>query len=895
MRIALVALVAACSAPAARRQVLTAQPPAPAPVAVEAPKPPPTDVPALRLPRVFTPTGYEARLVIDPAKPTFSGSIKIAGTVAQATEVVWLHGRHLMITNAHGLTVTPRGEDLLEVRGAFQPGPATIELDYTGEIDDTNTAGVFEETVGKARYVYSQFEAIYARRAFPCLDEPDSKVPWQLTIVAPKGNIAVSNTPAESERDVDGAHEWRFARTKPLPSYLVAFGVGPFEIVDAGKTKSGVPVHIIALQGRSADAAWAAHATPRVLDLLEEWFGIPYPYEKADMLTIPTTVGFGAMENPGLVTYSENYLLIDPAHPSWERRLHYVVGAAHELAHQWFGDYVTSAWWDDIWLNEGFANWMEGKITARFEPSWHYELAAFGMRESALGADSIVTARQVRQPIESVDDILTAFDGITYDKGASVLAMFEAYVGPDTFQKGVREYLKAKAYGTATSADFVAAVSAAAGKDLGPAFSTFLDQPGEPEITATIDCKGGAKVNLSQQRFVPPGSPQPPAGKPWIVPVCVAYEKAGKRAEACTLLDAPQGSIALPSCPRWVMPNVDARGYYVAKLTAAQATALRDEAWPLLSWTERSLVDATVINAASRGSLPLVLALSFVPKMLAGGDRFTIGAALGFPLSLERWVADDQRPKYEAFIRTTFGPGAAKLGFDAKPADDLDAEETRVGLVSAAAWQGRDPDLVKRAIELAAHWRDLPAAIRGLVLEIAVDASAEIGAQVEGEVAQEKDRRKRQEMIGALSAIRDPKRYEAALALMLDPKVDFRETMWMLYGGQTEATRAVAQAFYRAHEAEIIKRMPKDETAGEVAGMAWIFTATCDAARRDDIAEYVTKHFAGMPGGERTVKQAIEGMDQCIASRKLVEPAVRGWLGGYKIPKPPKPDAARNK
>jgi alanyl aminopeptidase len=565
--------------------------------------------------------------------------------------------------------------------------------------------------------------------------------------------------------------------------------------------------------------------------------------------------------------------------------MHYVVGASHELAHQWFGDYVTTAWWDDIWLNEGFASWMEGKITAKFEPAWHYELEALHVRDSALTADSIVTARQVRQPIESVDDILTAFDGITYDKGASVLNMFEAYVGPETFQKGVREYLKAKAYGNATSADFIAAMSAAAGKDLGPAFSSFLDQPGVPEITATIDCKGGAKVDLSQQRFVPAGSPAAATSKPWGVPVCVAYDKAGKRAEACTLLDAPTGSIALASCPRWVMPNVDARGYYVAKLTAAQVTALRDEAWPLLSWTERRLVAETVSTAASRGALPLVLDLSFVPKMLAGGDRFTIADAL-LPLGFDRWVTDDQRPKFEAWVRTTYGPAATKLGFDPKATDDLDAEVTRQSLVSAAAWQGRDPDLVKRAVELAGHWRDLPAGIRGTVLEIAVDASPEIGAQVQREIAQEKDQDKRREMIAALAAVRDPKRYESALALMIDPKVDFRETMRMLWGGKTDATRATAQAFYRAHEAALLKRMPMDETAGAVSEIAEIFTATCDPARRDDIADYVTKHFGSMPAGERIVKQAIEGMDQCIASRTHVEPAVRAWLGGYKIPRP---------
>jgi hypothetical protein len=243
-------------------------------------------------------------------------------------------------------------------------------------------------------------------------------------------------------------------------------------------------------------------------------------------------------------------------------------------------------------------------------------------------------------------------------------------------------------------------------------------------------------------------------------------------------------------------------------------------------------------------------------------------------------------------VRTTYGPAATKLGLDPKPTDDLDAEETRDALVSAAAWSGRDPDLVKRAVELAGHWRDLPAAIRGTVLEIAVDASPEVGARVQGEIAQEKDRAKRREMLGALAHMRDPKRYEAALALMLDPKIDFRETMWMLFGGDTDATRAVAQAFYRAHEAVLLKRMPTDETAGAVARIADIFTATCDPARRDDLAEYVTKHFGSLPGGERIVKQSIEGMDQCIASRKLVEPAVRAWLGGYKIPKP---KAARKK
>lgn len=870
--------------------------PAPQPVAVAtlpapAPKPAPppaSDQPTLRLPRIFKPTGYTATLAIDPSSTTFAGAISITGEVSAKTDVIWLHGRHLTITNAGSTTVTPRGDDLLEVRGDFEPGPLTLAFNYTGEIDELNTTGMFRQTVDKHSYVYSQFEAIYARRVFPCLDEPDAKVPWQLTIEVPKGDIAVSNTNVEKVSDLPGGgHRYEFARTKPLPSYLIAFGVGPFDVVDAGKTKSGVPVRIISLAGHTADAAWAAKTTPKIIDLLEEWFGIPYPYEKEDMLAIPMTVGFGAMENPGLVTFAQDLILVDTLHPSWNSRHWWVVVASHELAHQWFGDYVTTAWWDDIWLNEGFANWMENKISARFDPAWHDELAELRTRNQALGADSVVTARQIRQPITKVDDILNAFDGITYDKGASVLNMFESYVGKDVFQKAIREYLKAHAYGNATSNDLVATISSVAGKDLKPAFSTFLDQAGEPEITATLDCTGAPKLALSQRRYVPPGSPEPPATKPWIVPMCIAYERGGKRAEQCTLFEGSEAAVALETktCPRWVMANVNARGYYRLALTAAQVTSLRDEAWPNLKWTERMVVAATADIEANHGKLPLPLALSFVPKLLAGGDRFTIGSAVGFPLGLDHIVDDNQRAKYEAWVRMMFGPGAAKVGIMPKDSDDLDAESTRAELVNAAAWHGRDPELVKQAVELAAKWRDLPGGIRGTVLAIAVDASPDVNAQVLAEVTKETDRRKRDEMLNALGGVRDPKRYEQALALLLDKDLDFRESMWMLFGGSIDATREVAQRFYRAHEKELLARMPQDETTSGVAELSYVFTASCDAARRDEIAEFVTSHFGSMPGGERTVKQAIESMDQCIASRKLLEPEIRAWLAGFKPPK----------
>jgi len=865
-------------------------------------------MPTLRLPKTFAPSGYTATLAIDPARVGFDGVIAITGEVKERTPVIWLHGKDLTIKKASSpqgaVTITPRGDDLLEVRGAFEPGALQLDIEYAGKLDTLNTAGAFKQTVNGAPYVYTQFEALYARRVFPCVDEPDSKVPWQLTLDVPKRVVAVSNTPVVRESDVASGHRYEFAKTKPLPSYLVAFGIGPFDIVDAGKTKGGVPVRIITMKGRGGEATYAAKHTARVLELLEDYFGMPYPYEKLDLLTIPIVLGFSAMENAGLVTFSEQIVLFDPKQPSWRQRQGFIGTAAHELAHQWFGDYVTMAWWDDIWLNEGFATWLGRKIVARFEPAWRGELAELDTRMGALDADSVVTARKIRQPIEKLDDVYNAFDGITYVKGAAVLNTFEQYVGADVFQKGIREYLKQRAFGNATSENFVAAISAAAGKDLAPAFATYLDQPGAPELETKLACdKIGAKLEVTQQRFVPPGSPEPAAQPLWITPVCVAYERDGKRADTCTLVTKETDTIALDTkkCPRWVMPTAHGRGYYRVRYNAQQATKLRDEAWPLLTWTERRAVFFDVVSATRyrpRGirkplpktpsaKLPLTLMLSLVPKLLAGGDRFTVGDALIVPFGMDRFVSGEQRAKYESWMRSTFGPGAAKLGFTPQDGDDVDAESNRTDLMRAAAWYGRDPDLVKQAVELAANWRDLPNATRGTVLAIAVDASPDLHAKILRDVKTEPDRLHRDEMYGALAGVRDPKRVEAALDLLLDPKVDIRESQWMVLGASSEATRKVMERYVRVNKDKLLARLPNDAVTGMVGLVATLFAGSCDESVRDETKAYTLANFAKLVGGERVINQSFEAMDQCIASRKVLEPELRAFLSGVKIPKPP--------
>jgi hypothetical protein len=333
------------------------------------------------------------------------------------------------------------------------------------------------------------------------------------------------------------------------------------------------------------------------------------------------------------------------------------------------------------------------------------------------------------------------------------------------------------------------------------------------------------------------------------------------------------------------MPNAGGRGYYRDAYTTRELVALRDEAWPLLSSVERRAIHFDVRAGVAAGRVPLALALSFVPRLLLADDRYSVAAALATPLGLDAWVPDAQRAKYEYWLRTAFGPAAAAAGFTVESSDSFDTETGRRALLEAVAWVARDPALVAEAVRLAADWRDLPQSLRGLVLQLAVDGDAATFDKALADVRVEPDRVRRRELYAALAAVRDPARQRRVLALVLDPALDVRETVHILFGASTAATVTGAQAFFRAHQAELIDRLPKDATRAGVGALSALFTRTCRADKRDDVAAYVTRELAHYPGARRLVDQSIEAMDQCIAKRARLEPALRAWLSGIKLPK----------
>ncbi|MFP2932488.1 M1 family metallopeptidase, partial [Pyxidicoccus sp. 3LG] len=583
--LAVVTLLSACGA----RQNTSTEPPAastPAaqPAAATASQPTPPD---LRLPTDVRPSSYTAELTLDPKVSAFQGVMDIALDVSKPTSVVWLHGKSLTVKEAtvtqSGATVAARpvqgGKDYLGfvLEQPLAVGTAKLHLVYEGIASEKETDGAFRVNEGGDWYIYTQFEPIDSRRVFPSFDEPAFKVPWQLTFHVPAGDVAVTNTPQVSEEArPDGGRTFRFARTQPLPSYLIAFGVGPFDFLpaaDAGQKK--VKTRIITPRGRAAEGAYAAQVTPEILAALEDYFGIPYAYEKLDVIAVPLLGG--AMEHPGLVTFNSRLLLSKPEEDTLGRQRGFSETQVHELAHQWFGNLVTMNWWDDLWLNEAFATWMTPRIVESWRPKWDAPVERVLERSGALDADSLLSARKIRQPIDSPNDIHNAFDGITYGKGAAVLTMTEEWLGREVFRKGIQRYMRKHANGNATAKDFLDALGAEAGKDVTGVLGTFLDQGGAPLVTASLECgAGGAKVVLTQQRYLRLGS-KAPGPQTWRVPVCVDYAAGNKEARACTLLEGERAELALTDakgCPAWVFPNAEGAGYFRMQLSGEAATKL---------------------------------------------------------------------------------------------------------------------------------------------------------------------------------------------------------------------------------------------------------------------------------------------------------------------------------
>jgi cytosol alanyl aminopeptidase len=854
------------------------------------------ETPTLRLPEDVRPVRYELQLGIMPGQDTFTGTVAIDVQVKKAVPVIWLNSAGLKIASAKvdgkPAKVITGTNEFLGVEGdkPFSPGAARIEIAYSGAFQKNDVEGLFKQTDGEASYIFTQFEPISARRAMPCFDEPGFKTPWRITLRVPKDMQAFANTPIEGETVEGDTKLVRFRESKPLPSYLVALAVGPFEIIDGGKAgKSNTPLRVITTRGHRDEVKYALEVTPKVFTALENYFGVPYPYEKLDQITIPVTVAFGAMENAGLITYQSAILAMRPQDDTVARRRSTTEVITHEIAHQWFGNMVTPAWWDDIWLNEAFATWLTERIEEQNFPEWKEDVAAVSSKSAVMGTDTLLSARKIRQPIASEGDIGSAFDDITYNKGAAVIRMFENYVGPEQFRKGIQNYIRKHQWGNATANDFMRAISEASGKNVTAAFSTFLDRTGVPLLSVSMNCKPGSKpsVTVAQERLLPLGSKGSRA-EYWQVPACFEYEANGKISRQCNMIADPKDTVVLQSasgCPAWLNANEGGTGYYRVRYEGAAQQKLVDHVEKLeLREKVDLLKNASALVAA--GQMPAGEALALVPKFKDSTERELVNAALEIAGGMKRVVPPSLKPNYDRFVLAMFDAKARSLGMELKAGESDDARLLRPALVAIVAEHG-DTELNSKAREVAERWlkdrKSVSPDIAGTALDIAAGhGDRAFFDRLVTELHSTKDRRDRSRIVRAIGSFRDPEIAKSGLQLQLDPTLDIRDIDELLYAYNREPeTERLAWPFLVANYDKILSRLPSRLGNHAGADLPFVGGAFCDEKGYTEVQSFFREKVKSMPGAKHSLGQVLERIQACGPRRAAQKSEVAKFLANW--------------
>ncbi|MDN3578869.1 M1 family metallopeptidase [Chitinimonas viridis] len=841
----------------------------------------------MRLPDNVRPLAYDVALTLDPAQPRHSGTVTIEVDVLHPSKTLRLNATGIAVRSAllelggktYRASARVLDDDLMDLRFS-QPVPAGIgqlKLAFDGHIQDKDVYGLFRQHEAGDWYAFTQFESTGARMAFPSFDEPGWKVPWTLSLTVPDKLMAVANTPAIKESPVKpGWKRVDFQTSKPMPSYLVAFGVGPFDVLDGGKV-GNTALRYITPRGRAADARFAAKVTPGIVAKLEAYFGMPYPYEKLDSLVLPLTEGFGAMENAGLITYQSGLLLAKPYEETTSFQRDYVAVAAHELAHQWFGNYVTMAWWDDLWLNEAFASWMGDKITAEVMPQWQWDSSLQYSRAKAMRTDRLASARRVHQPILTNQDMGGAFDSITYDKGQTILAMFETWLGDAQFQAGVGRYMKRHAWSNAKGSDFIQAM-AGDQPEVAAAFRSFISQPGIPKVSVSLDCSAAPTLKVSQQRFLPKGS-MGTQDALWHIPLNIRTPAGQTR----LLLKQGQDSVRLPDsrCPGWVQANAGGTGYYRVAYAPGLLHKLMTQGKPSDNEMLADLDDAQALTES--GDLPLADALSLAAYAAKHPRREVVEAAATLLKSAAPLVSPDQQRAYAALWQQAFGERARQLGWLVK-AGESDADNLlRASLLTQLADYGQDAPLRQEAGLLTRQWlagkATLDVSVRGSILKTAaLEGDRPLFDALQARVLQAVDRNEREEIYSALGNLREPSLAEAARGLLLNKQHDIREARRMLrtQNDNPELRKGALRFVMQAYK-PLTQRLSKDGPGN----LPRDFNQFCGQDEARAVETFFGPLATRYNGGPNTLRQSLEAIRLCAVYRDTQQQSLAAYLATF--------------
>ncbi len=694
---------------------------------------------AFRLPRQVRPVRYELRLEPDLKAATFAGRETITVTVSRPTNTILLNAAELEIvsaTIANGRGVSQRATVALDERAercrlrfpsAIPAGQWTLSLSFHGKLND-KLRGFYRSTYKDASgstqvLAATQFEATDARRAFPCWDEPDCKAVFAATLVIDPALTAVSNTRVLSERSEGGRKVLQFADTMKMSTYLVAFVVGKLE--GTAPTMVGrAPLRLWCVPGKTHLAKFGQEIASFSLEFFEDYYGLPYPGDKLDLLAIPDFAS-GAMENLGAITFRETALLVDAqaaTHAELERIADVV---AHENAHMWFGDLVTMSWWNGLWLNEAFATFAEMLAVDAWKPQWQ-RWTTFGVsRAVAMLVDGLHSSRPIEYPVRAPKDADAMFDTLTYEKGASVLRMLEQYLGPDVFRNGIRDYLKRHAYGNADTKDLWVSLGRAAKQPVPTLMNNWIFKPGYPLVSVSLGKNG--RLRLAQHRFTYLSKPKAGKAQRWRIPIQLRVATAGKSDSRRVLMTGATLQMKVPEKLESVLVNEGGHGFYRVRYEPALLKGLLRLLPDGLAPIERFNLINDAWASTVAGLVPPDEYLDMTGSFMGDRDKNVWAVLLDSFHLLHRILEPDRRPAFEALVRGRMAPAVADLGWAPRPGEDDLVKQLRGDLLRALGTVGNDPDTQARAAARFADYEKNPAAVDPNVLPAIVAVLAHAG------------------------------------------------------------------------------------------------------------------------------------------------------------------------
>jgi aminopeptidase N len=836
---------------------------------------------AQRLPQTVRPDHYTLALTPDLKAATFTGVESIDVTLAERSDHITLNAIEIEFQS---VTVTAGGKEqkatvaldkekeqaTFTVPGQLPAGKATLAIHYTGMLNN-ELRGFYLSKTARRNYAVTQFESTDARRAFPSFDEPAFKATYDVSLTIDAADTAISNSPivTDSPGPGDGKHTLKFDTTPKMSTYLVAFLVGDFQCTSG--EQDGVAIRVCSTPDKVALTPYGVDVAKYVLHYYNTYFGIPYPLKKLDLIGLPDFEA-GAMENFGAITYRENALLLDPKTASVNSKKGVASVIAHEMAHQWFGDLVTMQWWDNIWLNEGFATWMSNKPLEAMHPEWNTDQSVVGELDGTLNLDAQPTTRAIRAKADTREEIEQMFDGISYGKASDVLLMVENYLGEETFRKGVHNYLATHLYSNATAEDFWGAQTSTSHKPVDKIMESLVAQPGAPILT--FSSPAGGKVEVSQKRFFLSPGIQPDPSQKWTLPVCFKTS-AGQQ---CELLTPDQASLKAPA-GNLFFADAGGRGYYrtayPADVYAKLVTQIETGSEP----TERiSLIGGewaqVRADKATVGDY-----LNLVTAVKDDSNAEVVSAGLNGVNSIVQRVAStpDERNGLAAWLRATFAPQYAKLGAPA-PNDSPNTRELRAQLFGVLGYYGKDPEVLAQAHEIAEKYIADPGSVDATLGQTALYIAARNGDAALFDKLQQ-----------VFETATNPEYQEGALRLLAqfeDPALAQRSLDYAVSGKvrnqdaaiqfaialQVDATRDLAWKYIQDHW-DTIHTQLTPEMGNILVGST---SAFCSAESREDVKQFFASHKVA--SADRALKHSIERIDGCIELRKLQEPNLQQWL-----------------